>query len=100
MNANYQTSSPHIYAVGDVNGFPSLASTSMEQGRLAACDAFGAEAENVAELFSYGIYTIPEISVVGKNEEQLTADDVPYEVAMRSTAKSRAVRLSAIRPAC
>jgi len=77
VNANYQTSSPHIYAVGDVIGFPSLASTSMGQGRLAACDAFGAEAESVAELFSYGIYTILEISVVGKNEEQPTADGVP-----------------------
>jgi NAD(P) transhydrogenase len=80
VNAEYQTSSPHIYAVGDVIGFPSLASTSMEQGRLAACDAFGADADSVAELFPYGIYTIPEISVVGKNEEQLTADGVPYEV--------------------
>jgi NAD(P) transhydrogenase len=80
VNENYQTSCLHIYAVGDVIGFPSLASTSMEQGRLAACDAFGAESESVAELFPYGIYTIPEISVVGKNEEQLTADGVPYEV--------------------
>ncbi|NNE83943.1 MAG: Si-specific NAD(P)(+) transhydrogenase [Alphaproteobacteria bacterium] len=80
VNETYQTSCPHIYAVGDVIGFPSLASTSMEQGRLAACDAFGAEAESVAELFPYGIYTIPEISVVGKNEEQLTAEGVPYEV--------------------
>ncbi|NKB49348.1 MAG: Si-specific NAD(P)(+) transhydrogenase [Alphaproteobacteria bacterium] len=80
VNENYQTSCPHIYAVGDVIGFPSLASTSMEQGRLAACDAFDAEAESVAELFPYGIYTIPEISVVGKNEGQLTADGVPYEV--------------------
>jgi NAD(P) transhydrogenase len=80
VNENYQTSCPHIYAVGDVIGFPSLASTSMEQGRLAACNAFDAEAESVAELFPYGIYTIPEISVVGKNEEQLTAEGVPYEV--------------------
>lgn len=80
VNENYQTTCPHIYAVGDVIGFPSLASTSMEQGRLAACDAFGAEAESVAELFPYGIYTIPEISVVGKNEEQLTTEGVPYEV--------------------
>lgn len=80
VNAKYQTSCPHIYAVGDVIGFPSLASTSMEQGRLAACDAFGATAESVAELFPYGIYTIPEISVVGRNEEQLTDEGVPYEV--------------------
>jgi NAD(P) transhydrogenase len=80
VNTDYQTACPHIYAVGDVIGFPSLASTSMEQGRLAACDAFDTESESVAELFPYGIYTIPEISVVGKNEEQLTADGVPYEV--------------------
>lgn len=80
VNESYQTSVPHIYAAGDVIGFPSLASTSMEQGRLAACDAFGHEAHSVADLFPYGIYTIPEISVVGKNEEQLTKDGVPYEV--------------------
>jgi NAD(P) transhydrogenase len=80
VNESYQTSVPHIYAVGDVVGFPSLASTSMEQGRLAACDAFKADAHSVAALFPYGIYTIPEISIVGKNEEQLTAEGVPYEV--------------------
>lgn len=80
VNEDYQTTVPHIYAVGDVIGFPSLASTSMEQGRLATCDAFKIDAHSVAELFPYGIYTIPEISIVGKNEEQLTADGVPYEV--------------------
>ncbi len=79
-NEKYQTSVPHIYAVGDVIGFPSLASTSMEQGRLAACHAFGKPAESVPDLFPYGIYTIPEISIVGRNEEELTADGVPYEV--------------------
>lgn len=80
VNAYYQTATPHIYAVGDVIGFPSLASTSMEQGRLAACHAFGVAATSVPELFPYGIYTIPEISMVGKNEEELTHDGVPYEV--------------------
>jgi NAD(P) transhydrogenase len=80
INAHYQTEVPHIYAVGDVIGFPSLASTSMEQGRLAACHAFGVEAKSVPELFPYGIYTIPEISTVGRNEEELTAQGVPYEV--------------------
>jgi NAD(P) transhydrogenase len=79
-NAHYQTEIPHVYAVGDVIGFPSLASTSMEQGRLAACHAFGIEAKSVPELFPYGIYTIPEISTVGRNEEELTAQGVPYEV--------------------
>ena len=80
VNARFQTEVPHIYGVGDVIGFPSLASTSMEQGRLAACDAFGVKAHSVAELFPYGIYTIPEISVVGRNEEELTREGVPYEV--------------------
>ena len=73
-------SMPHVYAVGDVIGFPSLASTSMEQGRLAACHAFGVEAESAPSLFPYGIYTIPEISTVGKNEEELTHEGVPYEI--------------------
>ena len=80
VNESYQTCVPNIYAVGDVIGFPSLASTSMEQGRLAACHAFGVEARSVPELFPYGIYTIPEISTVGKNEEELTQAGVPYEV--------------------
>jgi NAD(P) transhydrogenase len=80
VDENYRTGVPHIYAVGDVIGFPSLASTSMEQGRLAACDAFAKEAHSLAALFPYGIYTIPEISVVGRNEEDLSRDGVPYEV--------------------
>jgi NAD(P) transhydrogenase len=80
VNDCYQTSVPHIYAVGDIIGFPSLASTSMEQGRLAACHAFGVEARSKPELFPYGIYTIPEISMVGKSEEELTQEGVPYEI--------------------
>ena len=80
VNEHYQTKTPNIYAVGDVIGFPSLASTSMEQGRLAACHAFGVPAKAVPELFPYGIYTIPEISMVGKNEEELTQSGVPYEI--------------------
>lgn len=63
-------------------GFPSLAATSMEQGRQAACDAFQvASASHLGEL-PYGIYTIPEISFVGKTEEELTAAAVPYEVGV------------------
>ena len=84
VNADFQTAQPHIYAVGDVIGFPSLASTSMEQGRLASCHAFGVPAHSVPELFPFGIYTIPEISVVGKNEEQLTEEGVSYEVGKAS----------------
>ena len=66
VNSIYQTAAAHIYAAGDIIGFPSLASTSAEQGRLAACDAFGVEARWSPELFPYGIYTIPEISFVGR----------------------------------
>ncbi len=80
VNASYQTDVPHIYAVGDLIGFPSLASTSMEQGRLAACHAFGVPATSVPELFPYGIYTIPEISMVGSTEEELTEQGIAYEV--------------------
>jgi NAD(P) transhydrogenase len=80
VNEHYQTNIPNIYAVGDVIGFPSLASTSMEQGRLAACHAFGVPTQSAPELFPYGIYTIPEISTVGRNEEELTEQGIPYEV--------------------
>jgi NAD(P) transhydrogenase len=80
VNSTYQTDVPHIYAAGDVIGFPSLASTSMEQGRLAACHAFGIETQSAPLLFPYGIYTVPEISFVGRNEEELTQQNVPYEV--------------------
>ena len=80
VDEHYRTQVPNIFAVGDVIGFPSLASTSMEQGRLAACHMFGVPATSVPALFPYGIYTIPEISIVGRNEEDLTKDNVPYEV--------------------
>ncbi len=82
VNANYQTDAAHIYAAGDIIGFPALASTSMEQGRLASCRMFGAPSEHMPELFPYGIYTIPEISTVGQTEERLTAAKVPYEVGI------------------
>ncbi len=82
VNSNCQTAQPHIYAAGDVIGFPALASTSMEQGRMAACHAFGMKAESNPDLFPYGIYSIPEISMVGKTEEELTEAAVPYEVGV------------------
>jgi NAD(P) transhydrogenase len=84
VNDKHQTNVPHIYAVGDVIGFPSLASTSMEQGRLAACHAFGEKCDSTPALFPYGIYTIPEISTVGKTEEELTQDGIPYEIGKAS----------------
>jgi len=82
VNAQYQTDAPHIYAVGDVIGFPALASTAMEQGRLAVCHAFGAPSCSIPELFPYGIYAIPEISMVGKTEDQLTEAGIPYEAGI------------------
>jgi NAD(P) transhydrogenase len=82
VNEHYQTSQPHIYAVGDVIGFPSLASVSMEQGRIAVAHAFDKPVSSNPSYFPFGIYTIPEISFIGKTEEQLTDEDVPYEVGV------------------
>ena len=75
-----QTAVPHIYAAGDVIGFPSLASTSLEQGRLAACHAFGLKPPPPPHYFPYGIYSVPEISTVGLTEEEVRARNIPYEV--------------------
>jgi NAD(P) transhydrogenase len=82
VDADYRTSQAHIFAVGDVIGFPSLASVSMEQGRIAAARAFGLEVQTDPASYPYGIYTIPQISFIGKTEEQLTDADVPYEVGV------------------
>ena len=75
----FETDSEGIYAAGDVIGFPSLASTSMEQGRIAACHALGRPAHNPPEFFPYGIYSVPEISTVGMTEEEVLERDIPYE---------------------
>jgi len=80
VNKFYQSDVPHIYAAGDVVGFPSLAATSMEQGRIAVAHAFQNETLDGMEFFPYGIYTVPEVSFVGRNEEELTAAGIPYEV--------------------
>jgi NAD(P) transhydrogenase len=80
-NEHFQTPVPHIYAVGDVVGFPALASASMEQGRRAACHILG-QTFTPSRFVPYGLFTIPEISTVGKNEEELTAARVPYEVGI------------------
>lgn len=82
VDADFRTRQPNIFAVGDVVGFPSLASVSMEQGRIAAGKAFGIPVHSAPAFYPYGIYTIPEISFIGKNEEQLTEEDVPYEVGV------------------
>ncbi|HEY0238031.1 MAG TPA: Si-specific NAD(P)(+) transhydrogenase [Friedmanniella sp.] len=82
VNEKYQTAVPHIYAVGDVIGFPALASTSMDQGRLAAAHAFDEPANELRGLQPIGIYTIPEISYCGKTEGELTRESVPFEVGI------------------
>ena len=87
VNEHFQTAVPHIYAAGDVIGFPALASTSMEQGRLASCHMFDKPGKMPPNLIPYGIYTIPEISMVGHTEEQLTRDQIPYEVGLARYAE-------------
>lgn len=82
VNDDLQTNVPHIYAAGDVIGFPALASTSMEQGRRAACNALGEPFQCDKQLMPYGIYTIPEISVIGKTEQELSEEGVPYEIGI------------------
>lgn len=82
VDDNFATEVPHIYAVGDVIGFPALAATSMEQGRLAAQHACGEPVAEMNELSPIGIYTIPEISFVGKSEDELTRDKIPFEVGI------------------
>lgn len=82
VNEHYQTEVPNIYACGDVIGFPALASTSMEQGRIAACSIYGEACRSVPEQIPYGIYSVPEISMVGWTEEQLTSEGIPYEAGI------------------
>jgi len=82
VDDNYQTKVDHIYAVGDVIGFPALAATSMDQGRLAAYHAFGEPCKGMTELQPIGIYSIPEVSYVGHTEVDLTKDSIPYEVGV------------------
>jgi NAD(P) transhydrogenase len=78
----FQTDVQHIYAAGDVIGFPALASTSMEQGRIAACHAFGAPLAPAPVFFPYGIYAVPEISTIGLTEEEVRSKTIPYEVGI------------------
>jgi NAD(P) transhydrogenase len=82
VDEHYRTEVEHIFAAGDVIGFPSLASTSMEQGRLASFNAFGGDVISDRKLLPYGIYAIPEVSMVGPNEQELTKNLVPYEVGI------------------
>jgi NAD(P) transhydrogenase len=82
VGPDFRTAVDHIFAVGDVIGFPSLAATSAEQGRLAALNAFGQGGGTMSSVLPMGIYTIPEISFVGKTEEELTDASIPYEVGI------------------
>jgi NAD(P) transhydrogenase len=94
---SFQTSQKHIYAAGDAIGFPSLASTSMEQGRIAACHAFGLPMPPAPEYFPYGIYSVPEISTVGLTEEEVRAKDIAYECGIarfRETSRGHIMGLN------
>ena len=82
VNQFYQTDVSHIYAAGDVIGFPALASMSMEQGRIASNHMFNIPSLGHPEIFPYGIYTIPEISMVGKSESELSKESIPYETGI------------------
>jgi NAD(P) transhydrogenase len=82
VDDSYRTSVRSIFAVGDVIGFPSLASVSAEQGRIAACHALGVPTRPISELLPYGIYAIPEVSYVGRTEAELTDAEIPYEVGI------------------
>ncbi|MEM9715845.1 MAG: Si-specific NAD(P)(+) transhydrogenase [Pseudomonadota bacterium] len=93
----FQTSIPHIYAAGDIIGFPSLASTSMEQGRIAVCHALGREAHKPPEFFPYGIYSVPEMSTVGMTEEEVRERDIGYECGIarfRETSRGHIMGLN------
>lgn len=82
VDEHFRTGAEHIYACGDVIGFPALASTSMEQGRLAACHMFGVPSRHTERLLPYGVYSVPEISMVGWTESQLTEEGIPYEAGI------------------
>jgi NAD(P) transhydrogenase len=93
VNEKFQTNIPHIFAVGDVIGFPALASTSMEQGRIAVAHMFNTgDLESLTDIFPYGIYTVPEVSMVGMTEEQAKKNNISYEVGYsfyRDTARGK-----------
>jgi NAD(P) transhydrogenase len=94
----FQTEAPHIYAAGDVIGFPSLASTSMEQGRIAACHAFGLPMPPAPQFFPYGIYAVPEISTVGMSEEEVRGKGIACECGIarfRETSRGHIMGLNA-----
>lgn len=97
VDENFRTSVPHIYAAGDVIGFPSLASTSMEQGRLVACHAFGHPIVSRSESLPFGVYAVPEMSMVGMTEQELVKKGIAYETGtarLRETARGQIMGLN------
>jgi NAD(P) transhydrogenase len=95
--AGFQTAVPHIFAAGDVIGFPSLASTSMEQGRIAACRAFAEDASKAPAFFPYGIYAVPEISTIGMTEEEVRMRGLSFETGVarfKETSRGQIMGLS------
>ncbi|HMS33803.1 MAG TPA: Si-specific NAD(P)(+) transhydrogenase [Ignavibacteria bacterium] len=83
VNENYRTNIPHIYAAGDVVGFPALASTSMDQGRVAIAHMFDTrDLDSVPKIFPYGIYTVPEVSMVGMSEQEVISSGISYNTGI------------------
>ncbi len=97
VNNCFQTDVKHIYAVGDVIGFPSLASTSMEQGRIAACHALGQEVHHSPKHFPYGIYSVPEISTIGMSEEEVRKRKIPYECGVARLSETSRGQIMGLR---
>lgn len=96
VNEYFQTTVPHVYAAGDVIGFPSLASTSLEQGRSAVLHALDEPVYKTPEFFPYGVYSVPEMSTVGMSEEEVVARKIPYEVGitpLRETSRGKVMGL-------
>ena len=96
VNEKFQTAVPNVYAAGDVIGFPSLASTSLEQGRIAVLHALGEPVHTIPEFFPYGIYAVPEMSTVGMTEEEVIERKIPYEVGivpLRETSRGKVMGL-------
>jgi len=93
---SYQTKVPHIYAAGDVIGHPSLASTSLQQGRVAGCHALDTPTLGESPWFPYGIYSVPEISTCGMSEEEMQEREIPYEIGVarfRETSRGQIMGL-------
>jgi NAD(P) transhydrogenase len=94
VNAQYQTNVPHIYAAGDVVGFPALASTAMEQARVAMTHAFGPGAEPLATVYPLAVYTLPELAMAGLTEEACQQQNVPYRIGRAELAHNARAQIT------